>query len=76
MCSKVMLYTINTLKVCDIEMDITMATKEPQPRVEGVSLSGEMAQQGGSLYHGQRRSTSHRRILYDTEAHNLQRDSG
>ncbi len=45
-----------------------MVPKEPQPRVEGVSLSGEMARLGGSLYHGQRRSTSHRRILYDTEA--------
>jgi hypothetical protein len=29
-----------------------MAPKGPQPRVEGVSLSGAMARQGGSLHHG------------------------
>ena len=34
-------------------LDVTMAPKEPQPRVEGVSLSGAMARQGGSLHHGQ-----------------------
>ena len=28
-------------------LDVTMAPKEPQPRVEGVSLSGAMARQGG-----------------------------
>jgi len=55
-------------------LDVTMAPQEPQPRVEGVSLSGAMARQGGSLHHGQRRSTSHRRILYDTEARGSQRD--
>ncbi len=29
------------------QLDVTMAPKEPQPRVEGVSLSGAMARQGG-----------------------------
>ncbi|MBN1811943.1 MAG: C39 family peptidase [Anaerolineae bacterium] len=41
-----------------------MAPKAPQPRAEGVSLSGAMARQGG-----QPTSRSmYRRILYDTEA--------
>jgi len=31
-----------------------MVPKEPQPRVEGLRLSGAMAWQGGNLYHGQR----------------------
>ena len=34
-------------------LGVTMATKEPQPRAEGVSLSGAMARQEGSLHHGQ-----------------------
>jgi hypothetical protein len=51
-------------------LDVTMAPKEPQPRVEGVSLSGAMARQGGKP---KSRST-YRRILYDTEARGLQRD--
>jgi hypothetical protein len=33
-------------------LDVTMAPKQPQPRVEGVNLSGAMARQGGSLHHG------------------------
>ena len=32
----------------------TMVLKEPQPRVESVSLSGAMARQGENLHHGQR----------------------
>jgi hypothetical protein len=42
-----------------------MATKEPQPRVEGVSLSGAMARQGESLHHGHSTgvsSTTQRRV--------------
>ena len=47
-----------------------MAPKEPQPRVEGVSLSGAMARQGG-----QPKSRSmYRRILYDTGARGSRRD--
>ena len=30
-----------------------MFLKEPQPRVEGVSLSGAMAQHGEKLHHGE-----------------------
>jgi hypothetical protein len=33
-----------------------------------------MARQKESLHHGQRRSTSRRRTLYDTEARGSQRD--
>jgi hypothetical protein len=54
---------------------ITMAPQEPQPRVEGVSLSGAMARQGEGLHHGQRHSTPHRRTLHDTEARGPQPDS-
>jgi hypothetical protein len=42
-----------------------MVSKEPQPRVEDVSLSGAMARQGGSLHHGQCTgvaSTAQRRV--------------
>jgi hypothetical protein len=42
-----------------------MVPKEPQPRVEGVSLSGAMARQGGGLYHDQSigvSSTTQRRV--------------
>ena len=46
----------------------TLAPKKLQPRVEGVSLPGAMARQGGKPTYGQRRSTSHRRILYDAKA--------
>ena len=33
-------------------MTLTMAPEAPQPCAEGVSLSGAMARQGGSLHHG------------------------
>jgi hypothetical protein len=47
-----------------------MVSEALQPRVEGVSLSGAMARQGG-----QPKSRSmYRRILYDTEARGSQRD--
>ena len=47
-----------------------MAPKEPQPCVEGVSLSGAMARQGGKPTS----RSMYRRILYDTEARGSQRD--
>ncbi len=41
-------------KVIKAERLKTMVLKEPQPCVEGVSLSGVMARPGEDLHHGQR----------------------
>ena len=51
-----------------------MASKLPQPRVEGVNLSGTMAGWVGGLHHGQRRLASYRRSCYETAARESQRN--
>lgn len=57
--------------------DVTMAPKEPQPCVEGMSLSGEMAsacllqadsREGAYITVQATSGVAHRRSLYDTEA--------
>jgi hypothetical protein len=49
-------------------LDVTMVPKEPQPRVEGVSLSGAMARHGGQpKSRSRRRPASHTGVSSTTQ---------